>query len=82
MNELSCLDLVHNTLIEAWSEFKIAHSPIFIDLNSQEVVYGKPRCLSTYMITDSGKIWSWDQLSNAIWEVSSTNAKRWDLWRD
>jgi len=51
-------------------------SPVFVDLNSQEVTYSQhkfPSYAKRIVNTDSGELWTWDELSKKIWKVSSAN---------
>lgn len=48
-------------------------SPIFVDLNNQEVTYSQhafPSAITDTLITDSGELWTWDEISRKIWKVS------------
>lgn len=52
------------------------NSPIFVDLNSQTVTYSQhtfPSYAEHVVNTDSGELWTWDELSKTIWKVSSAN---------
>lgn len=52
-------------------------STIFVDLNSQKVIYSQHKFPSSYgehfINTESGEIWTWDEFSKKIWKVSSEN---------
>jgi hypothetical protein len=51
-------------------------SPIFVDLNGQEVMYSQhksPSYAKHVINTDTGELWTWDELSKDIWKVSSAN---------
>ena len=51
-------------------------SPVFVNLNSQEVTYSPhkfPSDAGHVVNADSGELWTWDQISHKIWKVSSAN---------
>ncbi len=53
----------------------LALLPVFIDLKSQQVTYSPhqfPDHAKRLINTDSGELWTWDQLSNNVWKVSAT----------
>ncbi len=49
-------------------------SPIFVDLGSQEVTYSRHQVPSyaKRFATDSGELWTWDEVSKNLWKVSPT----------
>ncbi len=48
-------------------------SPVFVNLNSQEVTYSThkvPMYATRVINTDSGELWTWDTVSKKIWKVT------------
>jgi len=51
-------------------------SPIFINLDSEEIVYGKGgSCRSIHVNTVTGEICSWSPVSKKVWKTSSTKTE-------
>lgn len=51
-------------------------SPVFITLDSQEVTYSPhkfPSYAEHVVNADYGELWTWDQITQKIWKVSSAN---------
>jgi hypothetical protein len=56
-----------------FSESYSNKSPIFVDLHSKKVTYSKHKIPSygeKIINTESGELWTWDQITKNIWKVS------------
>ncbi len=67
-------NICHNRQVILFNDMESIKSPVFITLDSQEVTYSPHKFLyyEKYIINnDSGELWTWDQLTQKIWKVSS-----------
>lgn len=77
LKEVSFGKICQNGQVILFTGRGIETSPVFVNLNSQEIIYSQhkiPTDAERFVNADSGELWTWDELSEKIWKVSSSNS--------